>query len=38
MKGKKTWKRAIFEEARKCGKIWSKVKRLVGNRVDGDAS
>jgi hypothetical protein len=30
---KKTWKRIIFEEARKCGKTWSKVKSLVGNRV-----
>jgi hypothetical protein len=30
---KKTLKRIIFEEARKCSKTWSKVKRLVGNRV-----
>jgi len=32
--GEEAWKkkRTIFEEARKCGKIWSKGKRLVGNR------
>jgi hypothetical protein len=30
---KKTWKRTTFEEVRKCGKTWSKVKSLVGNTV-----
>jgi hypothetical protein len=29
---KETWKRTILEEAGKCGKTWSEVERLVGNR------
>jgi hypothetical protein len=30
---KQKWKRTVLEEAGKCGKTWSKVKRLAGNRV-----
>jgi len=33
---KQTWNRALFgrsEKAGICGRIWSKVKRLLGNRV-----
>ena len=28
-----TWKRTVLEEAGKCGKIWSQVKRLAGGRI-----
>ena len=33
-----TSKRAVFEEAVKCGKIWSDVKRGGATQSDGDAS
>jgi hypothetical protein len=29
---KQAWKRTIVEEAGKCGKTWSEVKRLAGNK------
>jgi hypothetical protein len=31
---KQTWKRTVLEEARKCGKTWSEVKRLAGKQIE----
>jgi hypothetical protein len=28
-----TWKWTVLEEAGQCGKTWSEVKRLAGNRA-----
>jgi hypothetical protein len=33
MKTEANLKRAVLEQAGKCGKTWSEVKRLAGNRV-----
>lgn len=30
---KQSWKRTAVEEAEKCGKTWSEVQRMAGNRV-----
>jgi hypothetical protein len=30
---KQTWIRTVLEKPRKCGKTWSKVKRLGHNKV-----
>lgn len=32
------WERTVLEDALKCDKTWSEVKKWAGHRVNGDAS